>query len=300
MSQPTIPVLLLILLALAGCSRVKLAYTAADLLLAGYAQDYLGLEAEQLDRWRPRLKQALAAHRRDELPHLAGYFDAALELARQDFPEAQTRCLVEASTRLYRRQARVAVAAAAPLLADLGPAQVRALGERFARDYVEDRPKPGDDPARERRKRVERYGESIAYWTGPLGASQQALVAQLAGRLPDTGAAVLAYRTRKRDQLLERLHAGAGAKSLERFLTDWLVDYRDLPPELEAAGAVLRERLVELVRQLGASLTPAQRRHLEGRLAGLREDLLKLQAEPRLVPPGCSASRVAEPPRALP
>ncbi|MGE5153108.1 MAG: DUF6279 family lipoprotein [Bdellovibrio bacteriovorus] len=274
------------LLTLSGCSRIRLAYGSADLLLASYADTYLGLDPGQRERWEPELQRVLNLHRREELPHLAAFFDRALEASRAGFPSADTACLVATFRELYQRHAGLAVELAVPLLSDLGPTQVQALEARFARDLAEDR-SPAGANERELRQRARRYQKAIEEWTGPLTAGQAALVADLTARMPDTRDSVIAYRTRKRAELINLLRSGAGATTLQDFLTAWLVDYRDLPPDLRQAGDRLEERLVELVSRLGETLTPEQRAHLEQRLTGLRGDLLKLQPDPRLAPLSC-------------
>lgn len=284
----TTALLLAVVLGLAGCSRVRLTYGSADLLLASYADGYLGLDRDQRDRWEPELQRVLAVHRREELPYLAAFFDRALQASRAGFQNADATCLVDGIRDLYRRHARLAVKLAVPLLADLTPAQVRALKQRFARELAEDE-EDFKDGGRERelRRRAIRYARSIEEWTGPLGADQKALVEELTRRMPDSRVAVLAYRTRKRAELVTLLESGATAARLEDFMTAWLVDYRDLPPELDQAGDRLEERVVELVSRLGKSLSGEQQAHLKQRLTGLRQDLLKLQRQPRLAPATC-------------
>jgi hypothetical protein len=278
----------LLSIALAGCSRTQLAYNQADFLLAHYADDYLGLTSDQLDRWEPRLEQTLAAHRRDELPYLAAYFDRVRTAARSGFPAPETACLVGAFRDLYKRHARLAVHLAAPLLAGLDPDQLRDLEERFARDLAQDLREPGGrDPARERRKRAKRWVESIEDWTGKLSPAQRALVAEMTGRFPNTSESVLNYRTGKRAELIAQLKSGAGEAELHAFLTNWLVEYRDLPTDLEQAGDALSERVADLVTALGRTLDQAQRERLNQRLTALRDDLLELQKAPHMAPLSC-------------
>jgi hypothetical protein len=282
----TAALVLALLLGLSGCSRIRLAYSSADLLLAGYADDYLGLEEDQRERWKPGLTGVLAHHRREELPYLASFFDRALAASQAGFPASDTACLVATARELYQRHARLAAALAAPLLADLEPAQVRALKTRFARDLAEDLAEE-DNPERELRARAKRYVKAIEEWTGPLGAEQKRLIEEATGRMPDTREAIIAYRKGKRQALVGLLERGAGSGRLASFLTDWLAEYRDLPPDLREAGGRLEERLVELISTLGQSLTKAQKSHLERRLSTLKSDLLRLQDQPRLAPATC-------------
>jgi len=275
-----------LVLGLCGCSQVRLAYSSADLLLTAYAESYLDLKGPQIERWEPQLQRVLTRHRREELPYLAAFFGRALQAGRAGFTPTDTACLLESARELYRRHARLAVTLAAPLLADLDSTQIHRLKSRFARDLAEDQSRLGDKKG-ELDQRARRYAKAIEEWTGPLGPDQQALVAEVTGRMPDTSEALIAYRTRKRGELVALLESGAGFDRIGDFLTSWLVDYRDLPPELEQAGALLEDRLVELVSRLGATLTGEQHRRLEKRLSGLRRDLLKLQTEPRLAHLGC-------------
>lgn len=283
---PLIAALLMVALAVSGCSRIRLAYGSADLLLARYADSYLGLEGDQRARWEPELHRVLARHRREELPLLAAFFDRAARISEDGFKVTETTCLVESLRDIYRRHARLAVELATPLLADLGPAQVQALAERFAQDLADDQAnRTGRDQAL--RDRAARYRKAIEEWTGPLAPNQRALVDQVTRRMPDTRGTALAYRTQKRAELIALLRSRVGESPIRDFLTLWLVDLQDLPPELSGAGPQLAGRLVELLNRLGETLTPEQRTRLAKRLSEVRSDLLNLQGEHRLAPLAC-------------
>ena len=270
-----------------GCSRIQFVYGSADFLLASYVEDYLGLDSRQLEEWEPRLEAALSEHRAQELPRLAGYFDQTLKASRKGFDARNTACLSNEFKDLYRDHAQLAVMLVSPLLAGLDRQQIAALGRRFQTEQEDDRIKPGTDPAHERRKRARRYTEAIEEWTGPLSPVQRDLVAGIVGRMPDTGASVLVYRTKKREELMTLLRTGAGEARIRVFLTAWLVEYRDLPPDLERAGKEIETQVAELLTRLGASLDAAQRERLQSRLAALRDDLLSLQKKPHMAPLSC-------------
>ncbi|WP_295385866.1 DUF6279 family lipoprotein [uncultured Thiodictyon sp.] len=282
--------LLATLLGLPGCSAIQLAYGTAPFLIKNYADDYLNLDSEQLAQWEPRLKAALDTHRVAELPQLAGFFEAFRKAASEGFDATNAHCLTNAFVDLYRRHARLAVGAAAPLLAQLTPAQVRALDQRFAAEYAKARNRPDlRDSARQVRKRTGRYIERIEEWTGPLRASQRALVEQVSAPMPDTSVAVLEYRTHKRKELIALLRAGANEAAIRDFLTVWLVEYRDLTPPLVSAEDQLLKTVEAILVRLGATLDRAQRKRLTDRLAALRDSLMRLQNAPRMVPVSCRA-----------
>ncbi len=282
-----IVVLLAALIALGGCSRIQIVYRSADFLLAGYVDDYLGLDSRQLEAWEPRLKSALAEHRAQELPRLAGFFDQTLKASREGFDTRATSCLTSAFKDLYRDHARLAAELTAPLLAGLDQEQISALDRRFQAEYEDDRTKPGTDPSHERRKRTRRYAQAIEDWTGPLTDPQRELAAEIAGNMPDTAESVLAYRMRKREQLIALLRSGVGEADLRAYLTDWLVEYRDLPPDLSRAGNEIEARVLELFTRLWPALDSAQRERVQSRVTALRDDLLALQKKPRLAPLRC-------------
>ncbi|NEV60909.1 DUF6279 family lipoprotein [Thiorhodococcus minor] len=275
-------------LAIGGCSRVSIAYNTADFFAKQYAIDYLDLASDQVRRWEPRLEQELARHRSQELPHLAAFFDQTLGASRAGFDAVNMACLTSAFLALYKRHARLAVALAAPLLADLTPAQLRALERRFREEAEEDEADLAKrDTAWEKEKRARRYIEAIEDWTGPLRPGQAHIVRHVTGRMPESEAAVVDYRTRKRRQLIERLKRGAGEREIAAFMTSWLVDFSDLPPRLRRAGDEIEARVSELFIRLDASLDAAQQARLEKRLEQLRDDLLRLQKRPRLAPLPC-------------
>jgi hypothetical protein len=275
-------------LSLAGCSRVGIAYNTADLLVKGYAEDYLDLERTQLARWEPVLGAELARHREEELPHLAAYFDEVLKASRLGFNERNMSCLTKELQALYRRQAGSAVTLATPLLVELTPAQIQRLNQRFRDQAAEDLAElTGRSSAQEKARRARRYVKSIEDWTGPLDVGQKAIVAEVTSRMPETQSSLIEYRTRKREQLIALLEAEAGEQAIKTFMTEWIVDFLDLPPELERGRQELSERIGELFVRLGASLDERQRDRLDNRLRKLRDDLMKLQSEPRLAPLTC-------------
>ncbi|MBK1645350.1 hypothetical protein CKO25_11995 [Thiocapsa imhoffii] len=271
-----------------GCSRIGVAYNTGPFLVKNYARDYLSLDRAQVRRWEPVLEAELARHRSEELPYLAAYFDHLLKASEQGFDQHNTACLTAELRALYQRQARIAVNLAAPLLTDLSASQVQQLEQRFAKQAEEDRAKQAERTREnERLARTRRYVKSIEDWTGPLNAEQQFILADITDRMPNSQERLLDYRTHKRKQLIAMLRANASEPEIHAFLSAWLVTFSDLPQELEQSGEQITERISELVIRLGASLDPTQRQRLETRLRGIRDDLLKLQRQPRMAPLAC-------------
>lgn len=275
------------LLLLSGCSGMRIAYNSADFLLERYADDYLGLDGRQMERWSPTLDAALAQHRDEELPYLAAFFDSAQNDARKGFRTADVDCLLDQFEVIYRRHFRLAAETAAPLLAALDEQQIDALERTFreeAREDAEDN--TPEQAAKRKRKRAERYEDNMQWWIGDLTEQQRAIVREVTAAMPETGG-WYAYRDAKRRELVALLRQRASAERIERFLNDWLVDYRDMPAALARARTDMRGGFTALLVRLDATLDADQRRKLIERLTRLRADFMALQRNARMAPSGC-------------
>ena len=280
-------VLLLALIGLGGCSAVRIAYQGADIGIRHYADDYLDLDSERLAAWQPHLTQALARHRSEELPYLARFFEDALAGANRGLDRTQVECLEDQVLVIYRRHAQWAVDLAAPLLAMAGPAQVRRLEQRFREDWAEAADTSPAAVARRERKRAERYSNAASWWVGGLTDAQKALVREVTATMPDTAEAWEGYRRSRQEGLLALVRRQADATEIHGYLSDWLVEHRDLPPALAEAKAGLREAITRLIVGLDQGLSPAQRTQFQRRLRGLRDDFLALGPKARPAGRGC-------------
>jgi hypothetical protein len=279
--------LIIALAALVGCSRVSLVYNTADVFVANYAEDYLSLESSQVSRWRPVLDAALARHRRQDLPYLARFFDDAHEGAVQGFDEARMQCLLNQFEGLYRRHLRVAVDLSTPLLAGLTPAQIRVLEKKFADEEAEEIREDARSVSRRDSKRAERYQESLEWWIGPLNKRQRKIIRETTAAFPDTADDWSRYRGAKRQELIRLLDKRVGEDRIRRFLNDWLVEHRNLPPGLRTARVEIRRQIQELFVRVDGTLSRSQRARFADRLASLRDDFLELQRKPRMAPVQC-------------
>jgi hypothetical protein len=272
---------------LSGCSGVRLAYNSADFLIERYADDYLGLDGSQMANWSPTLDVALAKHRDQELPYLAAFFDSAQNDARKGFNDADVDCLLNQFEVIYRRHFTLAAEAAAPLLAALDKQQIDALERTFREEAREDAEDNAPDRVeRRKRKRAERYEKSMRWWIGDLTDQQRAIVRDVTASMPGT-VNWYAYRDAKRRALIALLRGQASAQRIERFLYDWLVEYRDMPATLERARSDMRTGFTDLLVRLDATLDAGQRRKLIDRLTRLRGDFMALQKQARMAPVGC-------------
>jgi len=275
-----------VILLLTGCSGMQLAYNTADFFIESYADDYLGLDSAQMQRWSPTLKAALDTHRQEELPYLAAFFDSAQNDARKGFTRADVGCLLDQFEVIYRRHFTLAAATAAPLLSDLDKRQIDALERNFRDEAREDAADAATPVPARVEKRTKRYAKNLYWWIGDLTEQQRGIVRDVVAELPDS-AGWYRYRDRKRRELIGLLRGGASSGRIERFLTAWLVEYSDMPADVSRGRGQLREAMTDLLVRLDESLSDAQRRQLIDRLTGLRRDFMRLQRDPRMAPVVC-------------
>ncbi len=108
--------------------------------------------------------------------------------------------------------------------------------------------------------------------------------------MPDSARAWEGYRRAKRAGLIQLLRSGADQAQIHRYLTDWVVEHRDLPPALRQTHQEIRQRISGLFVGLDGTLSPRQRAHLVERLGDLRDDFMALQAKPHLAAFSCTGA----------
>ena len=168
------------------------------------------------------------------------------------------------------------------------PAQIKSLDKRFKEEAREDLAELAEGGgSAEREQRTRRLVDAIEDWTGPLASGQEALVAEAMGRMPETRRLYLDYRGRQRRDLIALLEAKAGEARISAFLTDWLVDWREMPLSLDQARGAMDVAITALFIRLAASLDQTQRDRLDRRLRDLRDDLMELQRQPRMATLSC-------------
>jgi hypothetical protein len=288
-------VLLFLLLSPAACSRISLGYNNAEFFIERYADSYLSLDSAQMAAWQPAVKDALARHRREELPYLAAFFDAAYSNTKSHFDAPAVECLLDAFEEIYRRHFRIIAALAAPLLAELTPGQIQGLERKFREEDADEAKEDKDSVRHREHKRAKRYAKSAELWIGPLTKPQRAIIADVTAAMPDTARAWETYRGAKRAALIRLLQEHRGEAEIRRFLTDWLVEYRDLPPQLQQVRLEMGRGIVDLFVHMDASFSPEQRAHFAGRLRDLRDDFMDLQPHPRIATTACPGAGAAMP-----
>ena len=271
--------------ALSGCSLLQLGYGQLDTILFRWLDRYVGFDDAQSLRARTALDEALAWHRRTQLPDYVQLLGRAeTEVVADSTPERMCAWANEIRGRLDPILQQLAPAITDVALT-LTPAQLAAIEKRFAETNDEFR----DDhlqrnPQRRQRATVKRETERAEMLYGRLDEAQRALVVESVRSSPYSAEVLDAERrSRQRDTLalLRRLReTGAGRDDALVQVRAYLRTVDHSPRE---AYRAYTERVVAhncaLASALHNSASAAQRREAALRLAAYRSDLRALIGE---------------------
>jgi len=271
--------------ALSGCSLLQLGYGQLDTILFRWLDRYVGFDDAQSLRARTALDEALAWHRRTQLPDYVQLLGRAeTEVVADSTPERMCAWANEIRGRLDPILQQLAPAITDVALT-LTPAQLAAIEKRFAETNDEFR----DDhlqrnPQRRQRATVKRETERAEMLYGRLDEAQRALVVESVRSSPYSAEVLDAERrSRQRDTLalLRRLReTGASRDDALAQVRAYLRTVDHSPRE---AYRAYTERVVAhncaLASALHNSASAAQRREAALRLAAYRSDLRALIGE---------------------
>ena len=268
--------LLLLVAALAGCTRVQFAYGQAERVIAWTLESYLPLD----DRQSEALGRALADFKQWHCRTQLGGYAAWLRQAGAELREGVTPAQVQARFDNVRFFGRVMAEAASPRLAGLA----RSLGER----QIDELARAMDKANRKYRSefvdvayaevavtRAARTRERLEYWAGTLTREQRLAVERWSAALEPSQADVLASRERWQKALRDALRArrddpeALGAR-LERLLAEPEAWYT---PALQSKLEGNRGRTFAMIAEVSALMTPAQKRRLAERTTAVAADL---------------------------
>lgn len=272
-------VLTLLCSAVVACSRIDLAYRNLDVLVPWSLSDYLNMNRQQKSWLDQRLKQHLAWHCRTQLPSYLNWLDGVgTMVANNDVTDQQLRERTRQAKQAIAQVADEITPSAAQLLSGMSDAQVRELRQAFADDIEERQAKYVNTPlARQVEERSQRMEKRLTTWLGPLNAQQRLRVVNWSQALGEQNRQWIDNRAHWQQQFsaaMELRQTPAFEPRLEVLLKDresvWTPEYRIAYQRTEREA---RSLLVDLM----AQSTPAQRQHLQDKLAKVREDFSKVK-----------------------
>ncbi len=277
--------------ALGGCGSVaRIAYNHGDFALRMMANDYLDLQGDQEELVRAQLARFHEWHRREELPRYAGIFQGAADRLAQGLTRADVTWAFGAVRERYRVFMLQAADESAPVMATLKPDNYAALAKKFAdtnakftKEYL------GPDQAQRDRARAKWLAERFEFFMGDLTDAQVAALERFVQSQPRINEVRLTDRKRRQHEFVELLRAYQASPELAERLRGYFVNWEGGRGVEHAKYARdWEERLVQLVLDVDATLTPAQRQRIVARFAALAEDCEVLARQGR--PSGTTAA----------
>lgn len=269
---------------LAGCSAVRLSYNNADTLAYWWLDGYADFDDAQSRQVREQLATLHAWHRANELPAYAALLSEAQQLAAGPMSAPQVCQLSEQIRQRLLRLGDQAALGLAEVVSALKPAQFSAMREKFDKTNRKWREEWLDvSPAELADFRLKKAVERAESFYGRLDEAQTALLRQRIAASAFDPRLAWAERQRRQQDLLRvlREHAtGAQPAHLQAEMQALLRRSLESPdPAYRAQFERMMNESCQLVAALHHSASPAQRRHLLGKLRGYEADARALLAQ---------------------
>lgn len=267
--------LTVVALLLAGCSRVQFGYSQAERVLAWTLESYLPLDRRQSEALGRQLADFKQWHCRTQLPGYAAWVRTVGQEAAAGVSASQ----VEARYANVRYFLRLMAEEASPRFAELA----RALDDRQLDDLAAAFDKANGKYRREFvdvayksvvSDRAAKTRERLETWTGPLTREQRQIVDRWSAELEPAQADVLDSRRRWQRSLREALaNRGDTAALRSRLFALMAEPERAYTPALTAKLEANRAKTFEMVAEVSAQLTDAQKRKVIERSQALAAEL---------------------------
>jgi hypothetical protein len=262
---------LLLFATAAGCA--KLVYNRLDTLAAWYVGSLVTLDDRQDSDLRTWLSQTLQWHRQSELGRYATFLrELSSEISHPGDRDAYQRIFgqVEGFVSDFAEQT---APQATRLLLELTPAQV----EEFLANLEQKSHERSADSLKEIRngswqsRRMKETLRQVKRWTGTVTEEQKLLVREMSQHIQPTTQEWLESQQQWRSALRDAFsNRGTAEERILQLLrapdSHWTAQYKTK----EASN---REQVLSMLLALDASLTPAQRRHMQHELNELAERL---------------------------
>ena len=279
-SKPIIAVLLI--LVLAGCSSLRLAYFGLDVAARNQVAFYLDLKDEDERLFaNAAVDRVLDWHQLEMLPRYAAFLrEQAGVLEAGDVSREQVMAAIRQIRALYEETVRGATAEGALVLKRHASEPRRGyLKARFDEKNAEREERLAEPIAERIERRAERQIRNIERFLGELSGEQRDRVRAYASATAGGSSVWLSARKSREKALLAYLATDLEIDDLKRYLDKVLL----APDEIMAPGyrqfiAGRTERFGRLMFDIISSLTEDQRKTAVNRLRGYADELLAISS----------------------
>lgn len=277
--------IIVVLMALSGCSAIRLAYNNAPQVGWWWLDGYMDFSSEHSPRVKAALDQWLSWHRQTQLDDYAAWLATLQRRIEQPTTAAEVCGWFDQVREKAQPAIDRALLISSELLPTLGLAQISHLEARYAKNNAEFRDQYIKASAEERHEaRRKRAIESAERLYGKLAAAQLKVLDANLVSTPFDPAASLAEREKRQRETLQTMRRWV-TEQPERALL--LASMRQLWERQEnasdAAARARQQRATEqscrATAELHNSTTAAQRQSARAQLKSWEEDLRALAAE---------------------
>jgi hypothetical protein len=281
-------VLMVVLLALAGCSSLRLAYNHGDTLLYWWIDGYVDLDSEQKPWVKKDIDELFHWHRKTQLHD----YTQILRTGQRQLQGNPTAAELAADYDEVRSRTQLLLFKALPELADLArslkPEQIAQMEKKFASNNAEFRKKnmKGDKEAQQK-FRYKKSMEQFELWFGNFTSEQEAAIRKASDARPLDNEFWLNERMRRQRNILavaKKVQGEKLSKDATIALLHGLVKDSFEPPEQADRRQFVdtyTDATIQLVVTVIRLATPTQRAHAQKRMQGWIDDFNSLAAEPR-------------------
>ena len=245
--------------ALCSCSRIKLTYNYANLLLLHQAHLYLKLNPAAEAELSKKIGDYHAWHRRQMLP---AYASLCRKLARgfrgQEKEELNVNEATPLLSSLWLDTIEPMIPPVAEALASLDAKGIDYLEAAYAKDSEKQRRLYLDDPPAAEARRVQKTVDYVEGFSGQLSPDQKEKVAALALAVNMPYAFWVADREHRKLEMVSLLRARKGLPAIQAALRDWWLRSR-ISKAAPSQGQMDLRQVKQFFLGTLRVLTPAQR-----------------------------------------
>ena len=258
---------LLLVVLLAGCSMIDLAYNNAPGFVAGRIQDAFDLDSDQADLQDQRMQNFFAWHRAEELDRYGALLMRTTSAADDGIDAEEFLDLNEAVRSVWLRTMERLIDDLGDLALTLTPQQVasfdryfRERSERFT-DYIEMTPQQREI------HRVERDLERLEKWFGDFDYFLEKKVRARLQDLPEIYPPWMRFREQRHAAILQALNnADNETQTRSRLKYLLLSPDTDFAREFEPARLAYWQALAQAMEDISGWLEPRHRETMQARL----------------------------------
>ena len=266
-------------LAIAGCSFTATAYRHADRIIVWKLDHYFDLNRDQRYDLGQRLTPILDKHRREALPQYETFLREVRQRVERGLTGPDIDWAYTAYDRLRTDLFERVVADSGVFLASVDARQVHTFESAMQKDNAKAE-RLVQTPAPERLKeRAQTTLDLAKDWLGRLSKEQQTQIREWSLTLPDVEPMWVAYQQQRRQELVTLLHQSRTPEQIARELRSMFV-YHDqtAPASYQNAIRHMRENAKTMALAIDQRMTPDQRRHAVAKLQRLIDQVHDLQA----------------------